>query len=363
MSKDFHEKPFDEGTLLKLRLFEKYAEAWLPVFVSKDHSTWPQQINIVDFFAGKGSDLLGNAGSPLIFREVVRSQYRSKWRPGSRVNLFFSDADKAKTAHLDALLQKEPLDIPLVRIDVAHADFRTRFNQLKPLLTDRRSANLIIIDQFGVKQVPREVFNEIVRIDSTDALIFISSNTFRRFGHLPDVKRIMMPGYKRPGDYYKAHLAVAEAFRQAVPPGVNYHIGSFSIKKGPNIYGILFGTKHPLGMDKFLSVAWKMDPVVGTANFDIEREGIDVNQTVLFPGMEVPNKVQLFRYELEEAVSSGRCTNERDIISLCHKHGVCRQHSTEVLSQMKKSGLIECQFKVPNIDNFFTNSRPIIRLR
>ncbi len=352
MSKNFHEKPFDEGTLLKLSLFEKYAQAWLPVFVSKDNSTWPAKINIVDFFAGKGTDLLGKPGSPLILREVVRAQHSSKWRPGSRVNIYLSDADSSKTAHLEALLQKNPLNIPSVNIDVAHADFKTRFQELKPILADRQSANLIIIDQFGVKQVPKNVFDEIIRLDSTDTLIFVSSNTFRRFGHLPEVQRITLPGYNRPTDYYKAHLAVADAFRQAVPPDVEYHIGSFSIKKGSNIYGILFGTKHPLGIDKFLQVAWNMDPVVGTANFDIEREGIALNQDFLFEGMEVPNKVQHFHEKLEDYIAKGQCVNERDIITLCHKHGVCRKHSTIVLEKMKKDGRIKCDFKVPDINKF-----------
>ena len=33
-NKDFHDKPFDAGTLAKLRIFELYAQEWIPVFVS-----------------------------------------------------------------------------------------------------------------------------------------------------------------------------------------------------------------------------------------------------------------------------------------------------------------------------------------
>ncbi len=35
MGASFREKPFDEGTLTKLELFQRYAEAWLPVFVAR----------------------------------------------------------------------------------------------------------------------------------------------------------------------------------------------------------------------------------------------------------------------------------------------------------------------------------------
>lgn len=31
----FHDRPFDEGTLTKLQIFQLYAREWLPVFLSK----------------------------------------------------------------------------------------------------------------------------------------------------------------------------------------------------------------------------------------------------------------------------------------------------------------------------------------
>ena len=33
MQKDLHEKPFDEGTLKKLDIFEAYTKQWLPTFI------------------------------------------------------------------------------------------------------------------------------------------------------------------------------------------------------------------------------------------------------------------------------------------------------------------------------------------
>jgi len=31
--KDIFDKPFDEGTIIKLKIFQKYFEEWLPPFV------------------------------------------------------------------------------------------------------------------------------------------------------------------------------------------------------------------------------------------------------------------------------------------------------------------------------------------
>ena len=33
MSKNLHEKPFEETTIAKLEIFEDYAQAWIPTFV------------------------------------------------------------------------------------------------------------------------------------------------------------------------------------------------------------------------------------------------------------------------------------------------------------------------------------------
>lgn len=51
---NFHQQPFDEGTITKLDLYQAYAKSWLPVFLSgsKAGST----VSIVDFFAGPGRD-------------------------------------------------------------------------------------------------------------------------------------------------------------------------------------------------------------------------------------------------------------------------------------------------------------------
>lgn len=61
---DFHYKPFDEGTLNKLDLFERYAAEWIPVFISRPDPP-DSEIHVFDFFAGPGLDSAGQSGSPL----------------------------------------------------------------------------------------------------------------------------------------------------------------------------------------------------------------------------------------------------------------------------------------------------------
>lgn len=39
MQKDLHEKPFDEGTLKKLDIFEAYTKQWLPTFIMNNYES------------------------------------------------------------------------------------------------------------------------------------------------------------------------------------------------------------------------------------------------------------------------------------------------------------------------------------
>ena len=63
-SSGFHDQPFEESTLTKLRIFEMYAKAWVPVFVARLQPS-VSSLHVYDFMAGPGKDAAGNAGTPL----------------------------------------------------------------------------------------------------------------------------------------------------------------------------------------------------------------------------------------------------------------------------------------------------------
>ena len=116
--------------------------------------------------------------------------------------------------------------------------------------------------------VSDETFKELVGFPTCDVLFFVSSSTLYRFREHPAIKQKVT----RPDDYYHVHRAVADYYRALIPPAHRYFLGQFLIKKDPNIYGVIFGSAHPLGMDKFLRVAWQTDSINGEADFDINRD-------------------------------------------------------------------------------------------
>jgi hypothetical protein len=153
----------------------------------------------------------------------------------------------------------------------------------------------------------------------------------------------------RPDDHYHVHRAALEYYRSLLPNPLTYYLAPFSIKKGANIYGVIFGSAHPLGMDKFLQVAWRKDQINGEADFDIHRDNIQPGQLKFDLEEFKPTKVSAFERELEAVLRAGRAKNEADVIDVCFRHGVKRQHAAKVLSQLKKDGIIKLSFRVPDI--------------
>jgi hypothetical protein len=235
-----------------------------------------------------------------------------------------------------------------VEIDAQSLPFEARFKQLQSRLASASAANLLIVDQYGVKYLDG-TFDAIVQCPTTDFLAFVSSSWFQRFHSLPEVAKYLVD--HRPEAYHLAHRVALDAYRKRLPQERKYYLGEFSLKSGSNIYGVVFGSAHPLGMAKFLKSAWRLDGTNGSANFDVEREGIfgNQNQPFLFGG--TPKKVEVFEEELERAVSNKTCRDEMNVLELCFQHGVTPQHASPTLKKLKKEGIHHAPWWVPDPKN------------
>lgn len=342
---NFHQNPFDQDTKTKLELYETYLEEWLPVFIQR-----PQKkgIHIFDFFAGPGTDSDGTLGSPLIaLSQIERFSKQHGWG-STKINCWFYDVKKKNIELLNENLNQ--LEIPSnVECHVQKADFQDSFKEAKPLLDDPDSAKLVFIDQFGVSQLKDEIFCELTYLPKTDFLCFVASHTLHRFSEHPNIKQKI----QRPNDSYDIHRAVFDYY--AGLPGVNPNVflAPFTIKKGSNIYGLIFGSQHPLGIHKFLQAAWKKDAVSGEANFDIDRTDIKEDQPFLCFEELRPTKIRKFESDLETGIRDGLIGNEQEILSFCIYKGFTGAHATTILMKLKKEGVIALDFRTPQIENFY----------
>lgn len=257
---DFHNKPFDEGTLTKLQIFELYAREWLPVFLSPERPSYAE-IHLFDFFAGPGMDSANVAGSPLRLLRQLR-EYRGLpgWR-SARVHVHFFDEAPEKIQRLEENIAAQGLRLPDVSFDIRPLAFEQAFPECAGVLSRTDAAKLVLIDQCGVDQVTSAVFHKLIGSPTCDFLFFLSSSTLYRFRDHPAIKQKIA----RPDDYYHVHRAALDYYRSLLPSDERHFLAPFSIKKGSNIYGLIFGSAHPLGMDKFLQVAWQSDRISGEA--------------------------------------------------------------------------------------------------
>ena len=90
--KDLHEEPFDEGTIVKLEIFEDYSQARIPTFVMQAIPT----ICIFDFFAGTGFDKEGIAGSPIRILEKIREQIGNVFQKKVKIKVFLNEFEPNK---------------------------------------------------------------------------------------------------------------------------------------------------------------------------------------------------------------------------------------------------------------------------
>ena len=85
-SKNLHDKPFDEGTLKKLEIFELYTKEWLPTFIMSK----AEGIDIFDFFAGTGFDINNVPGSPIRILRQIKGQIGNIFHQGTKIFLILN---------------------------------------------------------------------------------------------------------------------------------------------------------------------------------------------------------------------------------------------------------------------------------
>ena len=301
---DFHQKPFDEGTLTKLDIFELYTREWLPVFLARESPYW-NEIHLFDFFCGPGEDQNGKPGSPFRILNVLKECHERNLDGWSKVKItvHFFDASPKKVASLKQkieCIEKLPTGI---QFDFKALPFKEAIDTYQGILSASNSAKLLFIDQCGIDEVNADVFRSLVSFPHADFLFFISSSTFNRFREHPNIKQKIV----RPDDYYHVHRAVVDFYRDLIPRSQQYFLAPFAIKKKMNIYGLIFGTGHPLGLDKFLKVAWEKDKLNGEADYDINRENVSADELLLGLDELRPSKLKAFERELASLIEGGHC--------------------------------------------------------
>ena len=336
--RNHHSEPFDEATLVKLDLYRRYVRAWLPVFLNSPNLK-VDKIQIFDFFAGPGHDVNGKSGSPLIALEEIKDAMNIDHRNNPEIHLYLNEMMKHKFETLKGACAESEL-ARIVKFHYLNKEFGDAFREWSPVIGQDtyacKTASLVFFDQNGTKQITRDVFAKIISSVRTDFLFFIASSYIYRFRTQP---HNVEPAPILPRDFEgmtmkNAHRKVCDAYRRLIPQDLRYYLAPFSIAKdfGSNVYGLIFGSGHPLGMDKFLKICWTEDPLTGEANYDIDDDNIDPAQPTFWP--ERPKKIESFERQLAARVLDRTLRDNVDVYNYALNHGFRAAHAKEALNNM-----------------------------
>ena len=313
--KDINKDVFTEETMLKLEIFRQCFREWYPVFV---HNKFISHIFVYDMFAGSGKDIAQHPGSPIILFQEARGDKRQHCKSLLKrgipfITFGYNELDEVKRTELESNVSAEFTLCKSQCIEKVcpfqnafffeSQDFSSLINnrRLNQILSNAKYAKFILLDQYGFKQINDDVFLKLVNSPTTDFIFFIASSFIKRFKDLPAVtayfkKNKISFDETQPKE---CHKVITDYFRSLIPADKKYYLHSFTIQKGSNYYGLIFGSAHSLGMEKFVKVCWKEDRQAGESNCNLYN---DFEPGTLFYDPLYTNKKTRIIKEIKEKI-------------------------------------------------------------
>lgn len=357
MSKDINKEVFTPETKLKLEIFRECFREWFPVFLHNQHIS---QIFIYDFFAGSGKDIEGTLGSPLILLEEakgVEKQYCRYLKETDRCltfafNEMLEDKRKLLEENVANYFQQCQASCQLgkcVFVDRCYfksMDFQKLFQNetVVSILANKNYGKFLLLDQYGFKLINENVFHKLVSSPKTDFIFFIASSFIKRFKTQPAVtayfqKEKISFDETQPKE---CHKVITNYFRSLVPRNKEYYLHSFTIQKGKNYYGLIFGSNHTLGMEKFLKVCWDKDCLAGESNCNVNN---DFEIGTLFHDSTNTNKLQNVRNELRNQILNKVILTNKEGLKFALSLGCKPKLFVEVIDDLLRTKRIEIEGK------------------
>jgi three-Cys-motif partner protein len=362
MGKDINNSIFDEATQLKLEIFGECFEEWFPVFL---HSPWFKKLYIFDFFAGSGKDLDNNAGSPLVLLDRAKGIDRKYCINAKKeIKFLFNEGESNKSEKLklniaqyfEECKQTNNCDDCKYQYRVENFKFQDIFSNesLTNIFKNKEFGKFILLDQYGFSQIDEQIFKQLISYPKADFIFFISSSFISRFREHPNTKKYINTSKIKFEDIRpnEIHRAVADYFRDLIPASSEYYLHHFSIRKEEkkgNYYGLIFGSGHTLGMEKFLKVCWQHDAFSGEANYNIDN---NFEKGSLFFHPENNIKKEIVSKEIRTQILTGGISNNISGLKFSMLKGCEPKLFTEIVQSLEKDKLIE---RFGDINNQSTN--------
>ncbi|MCK4531127.1 MAG: three-Cys-motif partner protein TcmP, partial [Candidatus Marinimicrobia bacterium] len=346
MAKNINNSVFDEATKLKLDIFGECFEEWLPVF---NNDFYTNAVYVFDLFAGSGKDSNNEAGSPLVLLNKAKGKERKYCLKAKKEIIFlFNEGVKEKSTELkqniiqyiDNCKKENNCTQCIYKYFVHNYKFQDVFSNpiIVNILNDKALGKFVLLDQYGFKEIDEKVFNQLISFPKTDFIFFISSSFINRFREHPNTTKYIDTSKINFADIKpnEIHRAIANYFRDLIPEGKEYYLHHFSIRKEEkkgNYYGLIFGSNHTLGMEKFLKVCWKHDAFSGEANYNIDN---NYEEGTLFHRPENNIKKNTVKSKIKQLILSGEISDNISGMKFAMQKGCEPKIFTEVIKELEK---------------------------
>jgi three-Cys-motif partner protein len=275
----------DEHTFAKHRLLRRYLDAWLPIM-----ARFSSRLVLIDGFAGPGSYLGGQPGSPLVMLDAYLSHTHKSLAHLAKVELVyvFIEQDRRRVAALAKEL--EAIELPTnVKVSVIEGSFDVEMPKLLDAMPPGQSLapTFAFIDPFGYTDHDLQLSSRILGFRRCEVLVYMPFPFIARFVDQASIAPALTRLY---GDESwraaqgKATLAEREAvlhdtFLVALCRSAKYARSFEIIGNGGNTgYHLFFATGNLRGLEKMKEAMWKVDPVAGSTFADSTNSA----QLVLF---------------------------------------------------------------------------------
>ncbi len=240
----------------------------------------------------------------------------------------------------------------VVNITYSNLDFEDLYPKITSKLQNAETnPSLFLVDPFGTFAIKR-FLDAVLSLEYNDFLIFMPTSQIKRFYQFDEFReKLDFPEISFVNtETYQVHQTVVEqlAFHYQAQHS-NFNLIPFTIQKNSNYYGIIFGAKHLRAFDKFLDIAWKLDPKDGNANYSISVDRLRSKplQEDLF--IRKPTKKELFREQLSHKILEKEITNNFQAYEFCIRQGHPVTQAHDILVELKKAKKIHFDGRSPKI--------------
>jgi three-Cys-motif partner protein len=253
-------------TEAKHEILRRYLEAWLPI-MSKYHA----RIVYLDGFAGPGVYLGGEDGSPVIALETaVKHVLQANFK---EIVFFFIERDKRRAEKLEKVLaERFPNLSNKMKYHVIGAAFAPTFELVLNKMDEggaMLAPTFAFLDPFGFSGLPMKLIGRMMKCEKCEVLVTFMVGFINRFmieGREATLNELFATDewkkaneLEKPEDRIKFLVNLYE--KQLKCEGGAQYVRSFAMTNKHNqiSYYLVFGTKHPKGLEVMKDAMWKAD--------------------------------------------------------------------------------------------------------